>query len=87
MRVAALAASRRNGYTGQIAASRPADPIPLARAVCAEHPMPKYAEYVFAAYGLFVVVIGVYAGLLIARSRAARRALEMLDRQAKPPRA
>lgn len=49
--------------------------------------MPKYAEYVFAAYGLFVVVIGVYAGLLIARSRAARRALEMLDRQAKPPRA
>jgi len=48
--------------------------------------MPKYAEFVFAAYGLFIVVIGVYAGWLIARTRAARRALDMLDRQAKSQR-
>jgi heme exporter protein CcmD len=49
--------------------------------------MPKYAEFVIAAYGLFIVVIGAYAGLLIARTRAARRALAALDRQARPPRA
>jgi heme exporter protein CcmD len=47
--------------------------------------MPKYAEFVFAAYGLFAVVIGGYVALVISRTRAARRALEAMDRHAKPP--
>jgi heme exporter protein CcmD len=42
--------------------------------------MPKYAEYVFSAYGLFIVVIGVYAILLVRRIRAARRTLAALER-------
>ena len=46
--------------------------------------MPKYAEFVFSAYGVFVVVIGVYAALLLRRTRAVRRALEILDRARKP---
>jgi len=47
--------------------------------------MPKYAEYVFAAYGLFFVAIGGYVVWLIGRTRAVRRALEVLQRTAKPP--
>ena len=47
--------------------------------------MPKYAEFVFTAYGLFAVVVGGYTGMLIRRTRAARRALEALNRAAKPP--
>jgi len=47
--------------------------------------MPKYAEYVFAAYGLFAIVIGVYAALVLLRIRAARRALDVLDRRGSPP--
>jgi heme exporter protein CcmD len=46
--------------------------------------MPKYAEFVFAAYGLSVVVIGAYAFSLIRRTRAARKALEALERSEKP---
>jgi len=46
--------------------------------------MPKYAEYVFTAYGLFVIVVGFYAVMLIRRTRAARRTLEALTRASKP---
>jgi heme exporter protein CcmD len=46
--------------------------------------MPKYAEFVFAAYGLFIVVMGIYAALLVRRTRAARRALAALARASKP---
>ena len=46
--------------------------------------MPKYAEFVFSAYGLFIVVMGIYAVLLVRRTRATRRALAVLDRARKP---
>lgn len=42
--------------------------------------MPKYAEYVFTAYGLFAVVIGGYAAWLLLRIRATRRTLDALER-------
>jgi len=46
--------------------------------------MPKYAEFVIAAYGISIVVIGAYAVSLIRRTRAAKKALDALDRSAKP---
>jgi heme exporter protein CcmD len=46
--------------------------------------MPKYAEFVFAAYGLFAFVMGIYAIMLLRRTRAVRRALAALDRVGKP---
>ena len=42
--------------------------------------MPKYAEYVFTAYGLFAAVIGGYTAWLLWRIRRARRTLETLER-------
>jgi len=48
-------------------------------------PMPRYAEFVFAAYGLFIVVMGIYAFALIRRTRSVRRALQALDRVSHPP--
>lgn len=47
--------------------------------------MPKYAEFVLAAYGLFIVVMGIYAIVLIRRTRSVRRALQALDRVSHPP--
>jgi heme exporter protein CcmD len=46
--------------------------------------MPKYAEFVFSAYGLFIAAMGLYAAWLVRRTRAARRALAVLDRAGKP---
>ena len=46
--------------------------------------MPKYAEFVIAAYGLSVAVLGIYAFSLMRRTSAARKALEILERSGKP---
>ena len=40
--------------------------------------MPKYFEFVFTAYGFWVVTFGLYFVHLVHRSRRARRALERL---------
>lgn len=47
--------------------------------------MPKYFEFVFAAYGIWIGVFAVYLVLLIRKSRRVRRAMEDIARHASPP--
>ncbi len=47
--------------------------------------MPKYFEFVFAAYGIWIGVVAVYLVLLFRKSRRVRRAMEGLTRHASPP--
>jgi hypothetical protein len=47
--------------------------------------MPKHFEYVFAAYGLWVLTFVVYLAYLRHKARGARRALERMSGGARPP--
>ncbi len=47
--------------------------------------MPKYYEYVFSAYGIWIAVFVIYFAWLFLKSRRVSRALEQLSREAQGP--
>ena len=46
--------------------------------------MPKYFEFVFSAYGFWILTFAVYLALLARRSLRARRSLERLQHTPRP---
>ncbi|MDH5753215.1 MAG: CcmD family protein [Deltaproteobacteria bacterium] len=46
--------------------------------------MPKNFEYVFAAYGIWIVTFGLYVLVLARRAKRARRSLDRLEGAATP---
>ena len=46
--------------------------------------MPKYFEFVFSAYGFWILTFAVYMALLARREARARRALERLQSPPRP---
>lgn len=47
--------------------------------------MPKYFEYVFSAYAIWIAVFVIYFGYLFLKSRRVTRALEQMARQPEGP--